>query len=228
MMNLRQVVVVTVLALGGCGKGDKADKGAVDPGSAAKVEPTKPAAGSAVGSSEPAATTPDPSDAKFGKASLTDDKLVRYIKAITEGGNPFGALGAMMGSDGSLAKADTAMKEQEAFAKKQGFADAAEFMDIAGRVMLGETMLSIEAQSAGMRATLMKSIADAEKAATDPASPAETKAMMAEMAQQQKDTLKEMDAAPSGELNAADLALVKKYLPQLTAAEKASAPAAKH
>jgi hypothetical protein len=133
----------------------------------------------------------------------------------------FGAAAAVGNS--SPAKIQAAMDEQEAFVKKYGFTGFADYMDLVGRVMLGETELMAAEGAGKMRESLVKMIEDSEKSIADPKTPAETRASVTEMINETKKQLAELDAeAKHGELNAADLALVKKFRGELEVAEKAN------
>ncbi|HUS27320.1 MAG TPA: hypothetical protein VMZ53_02395 [Kofleriaceae bacterium] len=216
------LLVVTVAA---CKKADKpaptADKqvtAAPAGGSAAAAAPTP-----AEGAGDSDSSSPD-----YTKPALTEAKIQGYIKSMKDGHNPFDVIGAaagMMNGKTSIANAQAIVDEQEAVAKKYGFASSEDYMDTAGRIMLGEVTLGAAGSMEQVRQMMVQSIADYEKQLADPALPAETKASLSEALADSKKSLAEMDAsAKSGDqLNAADLELIKKFKTEIEAAEKANA-----
>lgn len=220
-MHLRAIaVVIALLLIGGCKKEKKAADNA-----GSSVASGSPSSNSGTVGENTGATAagPSPDDDDYAKPILTDDKLQRYIKSLAEGKNPFAILGAVAGPDGSLAKADEAMKELEAVAKKYGFSGQDEYLDITGRILVGQTIIGTSEMTGSIRDSLAKSIAENEKVLADPSTPAETKTSVAETLKEEKQQLADMDKDKNGGLNEQDLALVKKYNAELEAAQKANA-----
>jgi hypothetical protein len=195
---------------------------------ACKKAEQKPAAGTAAplavasGASAPPAQAPvepteatAPSDAKYAKKDLSEDKIQRFIKSLGEGKNMFAP------PMGSLDEANKFMAEQEAFAKKYGFKDGPDYMETTGRIDLGLMMVAMADQTAAMRASVVKSIADSEAALAAPNTPADTKAELTETIADAKKHLAEMDAEAKS-FNAEDLALIAKFKDQIQAAETAN------
>ncbi|MBS1120919.1 MAG: hypothetical protein H6Q90_3147 [Deltaproteobacteria bacterium] len=215
-------LVATVVA---CKKGDKVDKAADEPIPA--VATTPPAGATAT----PPAAQPDPaasdaSEPRFGKPGLSEDKIQRYIKSLAAGKNVFAA--AAVGANGSLASVKVAMDEQEAFVKQYGFSGTSEYMDLMGRIALGQAELMAAEGAAKVREAMSKTIEETEKSLADPKLPAETKASLTEMVNESKKQLAELDAeVKKSELAPADLALVKKFHVEIETAEKANFEAQK-
>lgn len=214
------VLVFVISSVTACKKGEKAPPASTDP--TASAAPTPPAAAAPPGS--PSAPQPDPDSTdsvhdELAKPSLTDDKIKRYLKASAEAGNPFLLAGR------SLKDLEAAAPAQEAFIKKYGFASADEYTDIVNRITIGESQLMVTASVETLVATTRQIITENEKRLADPALPAEAKAQAQEMindAKQQLAAMQGPDAAAPHGLNAADLALVKKYEVELAAASKAN------
>lgn len=143
--------------------------------------------------------------------------------SLAEGKDPFAIIGAIAGPDGSLAKANESIKELETVAKKYGFSGHEEYLEITGRIMVGQMMIGTSAMTGSIRESLAKSIADNEKVLADPNTPAETKTSVAEMLKEERQQLADMDKDKNGGLNDHDFALVKKYNAELEAAQKANA-----
>lgn len=98
-----------------------------------------------------------------------------------------------------------------------------------GRVMMARLQTGTTDAEASVRATLREGIANYEKQLADPATTPEMKANVTEMITsakqelaQQETAAKEVGASTDG-MNATDAALVKKFDPQIRAAEKAKA-----
>lgn len=98
-----------------------------------------------------------------------------------------------------------------------------------GRVMMARLQTGTTDAEASVRATLREGIANYEKQLADPATTPEMKANVTEMITsakqelaQQETAAKEVRAATDG-MNATDAALVKKFDPQIRAAETAKA-----
>lgn len=208
-------MVTALLLVAGCKKEAKV---ADNQGSSA------PSSGSStVGEKAGATAEPSPDDDDYAKPLLTDDKMQRYIKSLAEGKDPFAIIGAIAGPDGSLAKANESIKELEAVAKKYGFSGHEEYLEITGRIMVGQMMIGTSEMTGSIRDSLAKSIADNEKVLADPSTPAETKTSVAEMLKEERQQLADMDKDKNGGLNDHDFALVKKYNAELEAAQKANA-----
>ncbi len=212
------VALVLLVAFVACKKSAKTEQASLDP--AAPVAPAT-ASGSAV-----TATPPDPAatetteDSPFAKPTLSEDKIQRYIKSLAEQ-SPFDDRPKSF-------EASTALEPKlEAFAKKHGFASAAEYGDTMQRIMAGGLQGGITDTVVSMRANLVETIANYEKQIADPAM-AESKATLTEMLASVKQQLVEHDAAAKEgtganviSMNAPDLALIKKFESEITAAEKA-------
>lgn len=165
---------------------------------------------------------------KYDKPALTEAKIQGYIKSVKDGHTLFDAVGAaagMLNGKESIGNAQAVVDDQEAMAKKYGFANFADYADTAGRIMLGEVTLGAAASMNQVRDMTVKSIADYEKQLADPSLTAEMKASLTDSLSDAKKSLADMDAdAKSGDqLNAADLELVKKFKTEIEAAEKANA-----
>lgn len=222
--------VLMVGALVACKKSDKPQ-----PSADKAVPAASPAGGSAAAAAPAPAAAPtpandDPSAPKYDKPALTEAKIQSYIKSANDGHNMFEAAGAAMGAlngSGSITDMKSIADEQEAVAKKYGFASYADYMDTAGRIMLGETQLGAAEMMQAAHDMQVQSIASIEKQLADPALAADTKAELTESLADAKKSLADLDAGGKDQLNATDLALVKKFKVDIEAAEKAGAAKAK-
>lgn len=223
----RTRVLIAVLALGAFGACKKSETKAGDP-AAAPVTATAPAgSGSAAApspSGDPPPTESAPAtdnDSPYAKSTLTEDKLQRYVTSLGEKKSPFDE------RPHSFEESKQMTPKLEAFAKKYGFATADEYGDVVQRVTLARLQTGATDADASLRATLLEGIANYEKQLADPATTPEMKANLNEMITSAKQELAQRDAAAkeggtsAGGLNATDAALVKKFDPQISAAEKA-------
>ena len=222
----QRIFVLSVLLLvtaAGCKKSDKpGDKQvtAAPTGSAPAAAPS-PANPEAAGEAESG-------ESDYSKPALTEAKVQGYIKAMKDGHNPFAVVGAaagMMNGTESIANAQAVVDEQEAIAKKYGFASSEDYMETAGRIMVGQVQLGAAASMDQIRDMTVKTIADYEKQLSDPSLSAEMKTSLSESLAESKKALAEMDAGAKdgNQLNAADLELVKKFKTEIEAADKANA-----
>lgn len=108
---------------------------------------------------------------------------------------------------------------------KYGFASSQDYMDTAGRIMLGQVQIGAAESTSQIRDMMVKTIADYEKQLSDPSISAEMKTSLSESLAESKKSLAEMDAngKDANQLDAADLELVKKFKTEIEAADKATA-----
>lgn len=146
----------------------------------------------------------------YSKPYLTDEKMSKFIDSMKEEHNPFEVVfkegGQMRGVGQIQAKVD----EFNSFARKYGYHDYEDYTAVWGRIVVGEMQLLADE-------TFRKGISDAEAELKKPnLDPEMRKAYEAQI-----ESYKEgLENSGQSKLNDADLALIKKYQPQLDEAEK--------
>jgi hypothetical protein len=166
--------------------------------------------------------TPTSAQNDYSKPYLTDEKMTKFIASLKEEMNPFDAV-LKGGQTQSLADLKDKLDEYNAFAKKYGFNDYADYMSVWGRITVGEMMQAAEEMKKSGVEWMQKSIASAEENLKKPDLSPEMKKMYEEQLASSKKSLEDMqkpEESSSSNLNAQDLALVIKYKPQIDAATK--------
>ncbi len=175
-----------------------------------------PATGSSA-ASRPATTA---SSNPYSVPTLSDEKLTKFLESMKEDKNPLEVIFKQGGGMRSFADMKARQAEYDAFARKYGFKDATEYIDVWGRVMVGGMQLASRKMMAGLNETYQKQITQAEEALKKPGLSAEEKKMYEDQIDSAKRSLADSSKPETSGLNAADLALVEKYQAQIDAASK--------
>jgi hypothetical protein len=166
--------------------------------------------------------TPTSAQNDYTKPYLTDEKMTQFIASLKEEMNPFDAV-LKGGQTQSLADLKDKLDEYNAFAKKYGFTDYADYMAVWGRITVGEMMQAAEEMKKSGVEWMQKSIASAQENLKKPDLSPEMKKMYEEQLASSQKSLEDMqkpDESSGSTLNAQDLALVVKYKAQIEAATK--------
>ena len=182
-----------------------------------KKEGARPAA-----SSEGAAPAAVPAKNPYAQAALTDEKMTKFIDSMKEEKNPLEFVFKQGG--GMRSTMDMKAKEVEfnAYARKYGFRDYTEYIDTWGRIMVGQMQEGAAEMFKSVAEMNRKQIAEAEAKLKEPGLTAEQKQTYTEQIETANKSLADMAKTNENSLNEADLALVKKYGPQLKEAQMAA------
>lgn len=167
--------------------------------------------------------TPNAVQNDYSKPYLTDEKMQKFIESLKEEMNPFDVM--FKGGQGqSLLDLKDKLEQYNAFAKKYGFADYADYMAVWGRITVGELeMAAGDMKKSGIE-MMQNSIKSAQENLQKPGLSPEMKSMYEEQLKSSQKSLDEMQKpeAETGakQLNADDLALIQKYKPQIDEATK--------
>ena len=150
-------------------------------------------------------------------AYLTDDKIQRFIQSMGEAQNPFEAMftkaGAVGGIPGEVAALD-------AFSRKYGFQGYQDYMAVWGRIMVGEMTIMTEGMKKDIRDSTQKNIQNAQDQLKNPNLSPEMRKVYEQQVASGQQELQNMDKPSPSSLNDNDLALVRKYQPQIDAASQ--------
>jgi hypothetical protein len=149
---------------------------------------------------------------------LTDDKVQRLIQSMGEAQNPFDAMftkgSAMPGTiPGEIAALD-------AFARKYGFQNYQDYMAVWGRIVVGEMTIMTEGMKTGIRDSTQKNIQNAQEQLKNPNLSPEMRKVYEQQVTAGQQELQNLDKPSTSTLNDSDLALVRKYQPQIDAASQ--------
>jgi hypothetical protein len=154
------------------------------------------------------------------KPYLTDDKVQKFLQSMSEGQNPFEYLFAPGTRAATPADLASRMAALDAFARKYGFSGYQDYVTVWGRIAVGQAVIIGESMKQSAREMAQKMIQSAEEQLKNPnLSPDMRKAYEQQVASG-KQSLQQMDQPSKTTLNDSDLALVKKYSPQITEASK--------
>jgi hypothetical protein len=112
------------------------------------------------------------------------------------------------------------LEEFNAFARKHGFRDFDEYSAVWGRVFVGRMQLAAEASRRRMLESTERSLREAEEQLRQPGLSPEMKEVYESQVQANRELLERLRRPDPSSLNEADLALVRKFLPEIEAAEK--------
>jgi len=171
---------------------------------------------------ESVSKTMAPSSAQndYTKPYLTEEKMGKFLESMKEEMNPFEVM--FSGKGGSISDITEKLEQYNAFAKKYGFNDYADYMAVWGRITVGEMVIAGQEMNKSSIEWMQKSIATAEENLKKPDLSPEMKSMYEEQLTSSKKSLEDLqkpDTSPSS-LNADDLALVAKYKAQIEEASK--------
>lgn len=149
---------------------------------------------------------------------LTDDKVQRFIQSMGEAQNPFDAMftkgSAVPGTiPGEIAALD-------AFARKYGFQNYQDYMAVWGRIVVGEMTIMTEGMKTGIRDSTQKNIQNAQDQLKNPNLSPEMRKVYEQQVTAGQQELQNLDKPSTSSLNDNDLALVRKYQPQIDAASQ--------
>jgi hypothetical protein len=170
------------------------------------------------------AVKPGDSRYDYSKPYLTEANVEKLLVALKDGDNPLkSALGAagMVRGPGSR-KEDLA--QLDATARKYGFEGFEDYMAVWGRVTVAQLQVWGEQVSKSSNELFTKNIASAEEALKKPDLSPEMREMYEEQVKSGREALESTKTEAKSELNAADLAVFKKYQTQIEAATKKAAP----
>jgi hypothetical protein len=156
----------------------------------------------------------------YSQPALTEQKMARFLESMQEEKNPLEFIFKPGGQMRGFADMKNKEAELNAYSVKCGFSDYREYIDTWGRVTVGEIQLSAAKMMKGLSESTEKTVKAAEEKLKEPSLTAEQRQMYTEQIEQGRKSIADLTKSNSGGLNAADLALVEKYAPQLDAAAK--------
>ncbi len=157
----------------------------------------------------------------YSKPYLTEEKMQKFLESLKEEFNPLGIL-AKGGQSSSYSDLKDKIEEYNAFAKKYGFADYADYMAVWGRITVGGMEIAAEEMNKSGIQMMQDSIKSAEENLKKPDLSPEMKSIYEEQIKSSQKSLEEMQKpdTSSKQLNAQDMALVLKYKAQIDEATK--------
>lgn len=176
--------------------------------------------GSVTGSGSSTARSASSGRSDYSQPALTEQKMARFLDSMQEEKNPLDFIFKPGGQMRGLADMKAKEFELNAYAAKYGFSDYREYIDTWGRVTVGEIQLSAAKMMKGLSESTEKTVHDAEEKLKQPNLSAEQRQMYTEQVEQGRKSIADLSKSNANGLNAADLALVEKYAPQLDAAAK--------
>jgi hypothetical protein len=156
----------------------------------------------------------------YSKPYLTDEKLTKLIASMKEEHNPFEVVFKKGGQMNSLGEMQSRLEEFNAFARKYGFQDYEDYTSVWGRVVVAQAEVWGEGMKQDTAKMMQGSIDSAKKELQKPSLSPEMRKMYEEQVSSSEKSLADMQKPDKSALNDADLALVKKYLPQIEEASK--------
>jgi hypothetical protein len=149
---------------------------------------------------------------------LTDDNVQRLIQSMGEAQNPFDAMftkgSAVPGTiPGQVAALD-------AFARKYGFQGYQDYMAVWGRIAVGEMTIMTEGMKTSIRDSTQKNIQNAQEQLKNPNLSPDMRKVYEQQVTAGQQELQNLDKPSTSSLNDNDLALVRKYQPQIDAASQ--------
>jgi hypothetical protein len=157
----------------------------------------------------------------YTKPYLTEEKMQKFIESLKEEINPFEVV-FKGGQGGNLMDLKNKLEEYNAYAKKYGFADYADYMAVWGRITVGQLEIASQEMTKSSVKMMEDSIKTAEENLKKPDLSSEMKSMYEEQIKSSQKSLEEMQKpSTSGKtLNDDDMALVLKYKAQIEEATK--------
>jgi hypothetical protein len=166
--------------------------------------------------SNPAAAAAVARDYKV--AYLTDDKIQRFIQSMGDAQNPFDAMFTKAAAAPATIPGEVAALD--AFARKYGFQSYQDYMAVWGRIMVGEMTIMTEGMKTGIRDSTQKNIQSAQDQLKNPNLTPEMRKVYEQQVASGQQELQNLDKPSPSSLNDNDLALVRKYQPQIDAASQ--------
>lgn len=156
----------------------------------------------------------------YSKPYLTDANVTNLIKSMNEEHNPFEVIFKQGGQINTVADMQSRMAEFNAYARKYGFQDYEDYMAVWGRVFVGQAQLWANDMKQGVEKMTRDNIDNAKKQLQDPNLSPDMRKIYEQQVTSGEKSLADMEKPGKNSLNDSDLALVKKYLPQLQEATK--------
>ncbi len=157
----------------------------------------------------------------YTKSYLTEEKMQKFIESLKEEINPFDVI-FKGGQGGNLMDLKDKLEQYNAYAKKYGFADYADYMAVWGRITVGQLEMAAEDMKKGGVEMMQNSIKSAEENLKKPDLSPEMKSMYEEQLKSSQKSLEDMQKPDTSgkQLNADDMALILKYKAQIEEATK--------
>ncbi len=156
-------------------------------------------------------------------AYLTDEKIEKFIESLKEEMNPFDVV-----FKGGQTRSFSAMKDEvekfNTFARKYGFKGYEDYTAVWGRITVGEMAIGAEEMTKGLKESMEKMAADAEKSLKDPNLSPEMKKIYEDQVASAKKSTEDLSKPQDSSLNEDDLNLIRKYKPQIDEATKKYKP----
>lgn len=156
----------------------------------------------------------------YTRPYLTDQKISRLLDSMKEEHNPFEVVFRKGGGMNTPAEMQSRMQEFNAFAQKYGFQDYQDYTAVWGRVVVGQTQIWGEGMKQDALKMIQTSIDTAKKELQKPDLNPEMRKAYEEQVTSGEKSLADMQKPNKSELNDSDMALVRKYLPQIEEASK--------
>jgi hypothetical protein len=156
----------------------------------------------------------------YSKPYLSDEKITRLIDSMKEEHNPFQVIfkkGSGMNTPGEM---QNRLQEFNAFAQKYGFQDYQDYTAVWGRVVVGQAQIWGEGMKQDAIKMIQANIDSAKKELQKPDLNPDMRKMYESQVSGGEKSLADMQKPNKSALNDADMALVKKYLPQIQEASK--------
>jgi hypothetical protein len=152
-------------------------------------------------------------------AYLTVEKMEKFIESLKEEVNPFDVL-----FKGGQMRSSSAIKDEverfNAFAQKYGFKGYEDYTAVWGRITVGEMAIGAEEMTKGLKESMEKMAADAEKSLKDPNLSPEMKKVYEDQVASSKKSAEDLSKPQDSSLNEDDLNLIRKYKAQIDEATK--------
>lgn len=149
---------------------------------------------------------------------LTDDKMQRFIQSMGEAQNPFESMFAKAVTNPGQVQGEIAALD--AFARKYGFQGYQDYTAVWGRIVVGEMTVMADGMKKGVREMTEKNIQNAEEQLKNSSLSPDMRKLYEQQVASGKQSLQEMDKPPTTKFNDNDLALVRKYQPQIEEASR--------
>jgi hypothetical protein len=147
---------------------------------------------------------------------LDDEKMNAFLSSLKEERNPFELMFKEGGGAPGLTDIQDRLEDYNAFARKYGFKDYADYMAVWGRITVAELEMWGESMSQGTVKMYEDTIKNAEEALKKPDLDPEMKKMYEEQISNSRTSLEDLknQKSESG-ISAADMEMVKKYKAQI-------------
>jgi hypothetical protein len=156
----------------------------------------------------------------YTKPYLTDEKITKLIESMNEEHNPLEMIFKKGGGINTVSEMQSRVQEFNAFAQKYGFQDYQDYTAVWGRVVVGQTAIWAEGMKQDALKMIQANIDNANKELQKPDLSPDMRKVYQEQADSGQKSLADMQKQDKPALNDGDMALVKKYLPQIEEADK--------